>query len=227
MAEVKGGALTVLGLDLLRSGYTVRFTATGRSMDPTIREGEIIHVAPVAPAAVQVGEVVLFSTGRGITAHRVMEIVQPPGEAERLFLTQGDLFSAWFEPVLAKQLLGRITAVERAGRALPLTGSFNVRWQSMKVRAVRARRKSLPRLLRGVLFSTAIALCSVSTHTGAAAPSPSSPPSTSSPLSSPLAGPSIPAALPRPLHPDSAAATKPRRVRAARSAAQPAPPPRD
>lgn len=45
-----------MSADLLRRGYGVRFRATGYSMQPTIEDGEVITVAPVAPAAVTHGD---------------------------------------------------------------------------------------------------------------------------------------------------------------------------
>jgi phage repressor protein C with HTH and peptisase S24 domain len=45
---------------LLSEGIGFRFRAQGRSMHPTIRDGEILHVMPVAVDTVRNGDIVLF-----------------------------------------------------------------------------------------------------------------------------------------------------------------------
>jgi hypothetical protein len=45
--------------ELLRSGQGIRFRAPGRSMYPTIKEGETITVQPVAPSVVRRGDIIL------------------------------------------------------------------------------------------------------------------------------------------------------------------------
>jgi hypothetical protein len=47
--------------ELLRLGYGVRFRAGGRSMHPTIRDGEMITVAPVTPEDIKPGDIILTS----------------------------------------------------------------------------------------------------------------------------------------------------------------------
>ena len=53
-------ALVPLIIDLLSNGYGVRFGAPGRSMYPTIREGEIITVQPVELVNVKPGNILLI-----------------------------------------------------------------------------------------------------------------------------------------------------------------------
>ncbi len=55
-----GKLLLDLSNELLRNGQSVRFSAPGRSMYPTIREGEPITVQPVSPSAVQKGDIILY-----------------------------------------------------------------------------------------------------------------------------------------------------------------------
>ena len=46
--------------ELLRRGAYVRFRAIGASMQPTIEDGELITVAPVAPESVKRGDILLY-----------------------------------------------------------------------------------------------------------------------------------------------------------------------
>ncbi len=59
---------------LLAEGLSVRFRAGGRSMLPTVRDGDCVTVAPVDARAVAVGDVLLCRTPRGPVAHRVASI---------------------------------------------------------------------------------------------------------------------------------------------------------
>ena len=59
---------------LLNQGKSVRFKANGWSMHPTICDGEMIHVEPVLPSQVRHGDIILYGSPRGITAHRVVHI---------------------------------------------------------------------------------------------------------------------------------------------------------
>jgi hypothetical protein len=126
-----------LSTDLLRQGKSIRFRAPGRSMYPSIREGEAITVEPVSPSAVQTGDILLYQTGERLVAHRVVRIIKtelpPPcsfdGEhpsnnthqsslVTRLcFVLRGD---TWGEedpsPVKDSQILGKVIRVERNGR---------------------------------------------------------------------------------------------------------------
>jgi|GEM_PF-737117 len=71
-------------VELLNLGQGVRFKANGWSMYPTICDGEIINVEPVLPYQVRHGDIILYRSPRGITAHRVVHIqkeMEPHGQA--------------------------------------------------------------------------------------------------------------------------------------------------
>ena len=61
-----------LTAELLSRGTTVRFRPRGRSMYPSIREGELITVEPVAASDVKLADIVLYRSERGLIAHRVV-----------------------------------------------------------------------------------------------------------------------------------------------------------
>ncbi len=60
--------------ELLRRGQSVRFRAPGLSMNPTIREGETIMVAPISPFNIKRGDILLYLAGMKVIAHRVVSI---------------------------------------------------------------------------------------------------------------------------------------------------------
>jgi len=114
---------------LLNQGKSVRFKANGWSMHPTICDGEMIHVEPVLPSQVRHGDIILYGSPRGITAHRVVHIqremkpVVSPQDHSFLFTTRGDSLMGEDCPVMSDQILGKVCSVERNGRAVALYGN--------------------------------------------------------------------------------------------------------
>ena len=133
--------------ELLRDGYSVRFCASGNSMQPAIKDGEVITIKPVIPSQVKRGVIVLYRNHNGVIAHRVVAVnqvnIQPSaiGEQETcgtsildpqssslrtFFMLRGDASSNFNESVEASHVLGKVVSVERAGRLISLDG-----WESM------------------------------------------------------------------------------------------------
>jgi hypothetical protein len=137
-----------LSTELLQRGLCIRFQANGCSMRPTIADGEIITVAPVAPSDVKVGDIILYHKGRKPIAHRVVKIANRGSEAvitrsthssllsphhsvlspaqssalspQPLFILRGDAHGMCDEPVEPYQIVGRVVSVERGGRQIAL-----------------------------------------------------------------------------------------------------------
>ena len=108
--------------EALKSGRRVRFRATGGSMRPAIREGDILVVAPARPDELAPGDIVLSRVGRKLTAHRLVAIERPrsPG-GEPLpcrFLLREDASAVDDLPLPAERVIGRVVEVERAPRFL-------------------------------------------------------------------------------------------------------------
>ena len=101
-------------VDLLGRGLTVRFQASGDSMHPSIRNGEHVHVAPVEWASLRPGDVVLARAQRGLTAHRLVKL------AAGAVTTRGDNAIAADASLPYKDILGRITHIERNGATVPV-----------------------------------------------------------------------------------------------------------
>jgi hypothetical protein len=110
MAEA--ALFTPVCTDLLRSGQAVRFSASGRSMYPTIRDGESVVVRPIDPAAVRQGDVLLYGGRRGLTAHRVVRVLAE-ANAARAFVLRADNGAGLDEHVEAARILGRVSQVDR------------------------------------------------------------------------------------------------------------------
>ena len=92
--------------ELLAGGMGFRFQARGRSMVPSIWDGEIVHVQPVAVETLCKGDIVLFSDGARFLAHRLLKA--GPGT----FVTQGDAALERDCIVRPEQILGKVVARE-------------------------------------------------------------------------------------------------------------------
>jgi signal peptidase I len=103
--------------ELLSLGYKVRFRPAGQSMHPTIRDGETVTVEPLAACAVRRGDIILYVTQGRLIAHRVVRL---ESVEEARFILRGDAVHCFDAPVGAEQILGRVIAVERAGRSVNL-----------------------------------------------------------------------------------------------------------
>src|SRR5436309_1432713 len=107
--------------ELMRRGNRVRFRAIGASMQPTIEDGELITVAPVEPAAVKRGDILLYQGVRGVIVHRVVAITGSAKREDLSYLLRGDASVSSDDPVRPAQVLGRVVAMQRAGRRIDLT----------------------------------------------------------------------------------------------------------
>jgi uncharacterized repeat protein (TIGR01451 family) len=92
--------------ELLAGGMGFRFQARGRSMAPSIWDGEIVHVQPVAVETLCKGDIVLFSDGARFLAHRLVKA--GPGA----LVTQGDAALERDSIVRPEQILGKVIAKE-------------------------------------------------------------------------------------------------------------------
>ena len=132
---------------LLNEGHSVRFQAPGKSMQPAVLDNDVLIVEPIEPAAIKIGDVILFQVEERMIAHRVVSIekvkyrehaargpgLEPPPlhstsradaeekhAAENLyaFILRGDASYSYDEPVYSDQILGKAVAIERDGRTI-------------------------------------------------------------------------------------------------------------
>jgi hypothetical protein len=129
--------------ELLSRGYKVRFRAHGRSMQPTIREGEAIMVEPVEPAHLSRGDIILYRVDRGILAHRIVGLKRGQGE-NTILRVRGDAWGSSAETVEATCVAGKVVSVERNGLGLELCSRQPTMW-----RTARGFISRLKRWLRG------------------------------------------------------------------------------
>ena len=117
---VRGGEeLALSGRDLgallegvIGRGLPFRFRATGSSMAPFIRDGDIVTVSPIKDRPPRPGDVVAFARpgSQKLIVHRVVR------RQEAGWLIKGDSCAVAEGPIPKENVLGRVTRVERDGR---------------------------------------------------------------------------------------------------------------
>jgi signal peptidase I len=126
-----------LAADLLRRGEPLRIKARGGSMMPFLRDGDTALVAPTPAGTIAIGDVVCYGAPAGtLVLHRVV------GRERNRFVTKGDALRVT-EVVDARNLLGRVVAVERQGRVR----SFDTRVARWRHRIIAALGPVLPQCL--------------------------------------------------------------------------------
>ena len=99
-------------------------------MQPTICDGDLIVVEPIAASAIKIGDIILYEGKENVVAHRVVDakIGQRPKTSSSVcsphyaFILRGDSSYIDDEPVHAEHILGKVISVERNGHRINLDG---------------------------------------------------------------------------------------------------------
>jgi hypothetical protein len=112
-------AFAGLSREILGLGKSLRFKAGGVSMQPLVRDGDILLVQPVGAERVRVGDVVLCSSQADrVLVHRVLRrLAGPEGP---IFLVQGDQVREPDGWIPQAQVHGRLARIERAGTRIDM-----------------------------------------------------------------------------------------------------------
>ena len=112
-------AFSDFAAELLRKGIQLRFQAKGRSMLPTINDGDLLYVESVNMLKFKVGDIVLCKVGREFKAHR---IISKHGQT---FVTRGDAGGEPDGEVELDRIVGKVVAKKSqgTGRLISLQGA--------------------------------------------------------------------------------------------------------
>jgi len=131
---------------LLARGCHVRFRASGLSMQPAIRDGETVTLAPLQMREPRRGDVVLSNQAGRLVAHRLVGFAA--GADGRIdFVLRGDASSSCDAPVDREAILARVITVDRHGRPVDLD-SFAARAAYFWLRQAADIRQILERFWR-------------------------------------------------------------------------------
>ena len=150
MRELKldDDAFAQLSAEILRQGGSFQFRAHGSSMSPFIRDGDLLTIAPVDAASLEIGDVALYRTRRDrIVAHRVVGRATQGGEL--VLETRGDARLASDRPVPGGRVMGCVVRIQRGGRVYRLDlGPWRLAARLWS--RVLPLRRVLARLVRGI-----------------------------------------------------------------------------
>lgn len=115
-------AFAELSSEILGAGISLRFRATGTSMSPLVRDGDLLLVRPAEAGMPGVGDLVLCTVGGAppeqVVVHRVIR--RERGRDGWRFTVQGDALSRPEGPIPETLLFGRVVTVERDGSQLDM-----------------------------------------------------------------------------------------------------------
>ena len=114
MISSKVSDFIALSKEILGKGSMLRFRARGFSMQPFIRDSEVIHVKPAGFSDIKLGDVVFYCVaGKKLVAHRAIKRISEKGKI--LLVTVGDSFTAYCDYVHPDDILGKVVIVEKNG----------------------------------------------------------------------------------------------------------------
>jgi signal peptidase I len=110
-----------LSQELLNRGALLRFRAHGRSMQPFIKNGDILIVEPLNGASASIGDVIFYRrSDSSFTAHRLINVTG--GSGGDVLLSRGDSLNYFDPPIQPEQVMGRVIQIEGSRKQLILTG---------------------------------------------------------------------------------------------------------
>lgn len=108
-----------LSREILEKGETLRLSAVGWSMDPFIRDGEAIHIAPVRKTSLRYGDIILYcSRDKKFFVHRIVKRQKIGGLPA--YLVKGDSLIRPDGVVRPQDVLGKVIAIEKGTKFFSL-----------------------------------------------------------------------------------------------------------
>jgi signal peptidase I len=115
--ETESSLLLSLYVEALHQGRSTWFRVVSGSMRPCVRVGDAVHVQPVSPRDLQVGDIAAFETPVGLVVHRIVHIL-PPEKLAR-FIEMGDVMLEAHE-ITEQAVAGRVSAIRRGSLLIDL-----------------------------------------------------------------------------------------------------------
>jgi signal peptidase I len=131
--------------EVLRSYGVLRLCVTGHSMLPTVWPGDTLVIGPLDNPDVSTGDIVLFSNGQRLVAHRV--VAKACGSRDSIE-TQGDAVPCPDSPVAQDDLMGKVSFILRNGRSI--APSQSLRFSQRAVAGVLRRSNLAARVVVGL-----------------------------------------------------------------------------
>lgn len=97
--------------EILNKGLSLRIRATGRSMAPFLKGGEILTIKKVPDSSFYIGDLIFFKTRYGsLLLHR---LIRKQHRDMVILQTKGDAVPGADEPVSEHNILGKVCIIEK------------------------------------------------------------------------------------------------------------------
>ena len=114
--------------EILNNGQMLRFRATGRSMAPTILNGDSVTIAPTDNSLIKPGAIVLHRSPhtQHPLLHRIIKISHK--NSRTTIYTRGDTFCGYAEKIEAADIMGIAIAATHNGKTRNLLSKHQLFW---------------------------------------------------------------------------------------------------
>lgn len=113
-----------LAVQILRSSGQLRLRAWGSSMLPTIWPGDVLQIENVGCEALTSGDLLLVGDAGCFRIHRLVRKISA-GDGF-WWITRGDAMPQQDPPAPSRDILGRVSAIYRYGRAVARSPKFSM-----------------------------------------------------------------------------------------------------
>ena len=103
---------------LQREKKVCKVTASGESMSPLIKEGNVLSISWVAPEKLGVGEIAVFDAGGALCVHRIIKKSYRAGRY--MFLSKSDRSLIPDSPFGQEELVGKVSLIQKKTVTLDL-----------------------------------------------------------------------------------------------------------
>ena len=116
---------TSLRKQLIENNHAVKIVASGYSMFPFMRNGDLLTISPVPIEEIQIGDVAVFESNNDWISHRVIDIRKTNNEIT--LILRGDT-CIQLDPLVTKaNYIGKTVAFERGGKVYEVGSKKNKR----------------------------------------------------------------------------------------------------
>lgn len=99
--------------EVCKKGGRLNFKIISGSMNPLIREGDVVSVTKAEPARIRIGDIVAFQDGERVVVHRIFGKYRVNHQLR--FLQRGDI-GGHSGAISPQNLIGRVSGIKRGGR---------------------------------------------------------------------------------------------------------------
>ncbi|MDT8400853.1 MAG: signal peptidase I [Bacteroidales bacterium] len=100
--------------ELLDKGTSIRINASGYSMYPAIRPGNIIIIKPVVEEDLKCGSIIAWKREKDLVVHRL--VLAYESDNKKYYITRGDSCRSSDSPVTHDMIAGRVEAIYKGHR---------------------------------------------------------------------------------------------------------------